>query len=142
MGHQRTLVGGESLDFPTRKLDLRRSFSQPRKNVDKHFCLEAEISIAPASHLGVEGRSPHALFWFVFCRAAKNEHQRSKQHSAPEGRSMCVKRRSCLAFAPSMLPPSHPRSRRAQYVRKEKKLFSLYPPKKQKGESPALSFSL
>jgi hypothetical protein len=63
-GHQCAFVGGKSLDFPTRKLDLRRSFSQPRKNVDKHFCLGAEILIASASHLGVEGRSPHSLLWY------------------------------------------------------------------------------
>ena len=46
------LVGGKSLDFPTRNSALRRSFSQPRKNVDKHFCLGAEISMASAQHYG------------------------------------------------------------------------------------------
>ena len=62
-GYQCALVGGESLDFPTRKSDLRRSFSQPRKNVDKHFCLGAEISIAPAAHLGnPKGRALWSAF--------------------------------------------------------------------------------
>jgi hypothetical protein len=62
-GHQCAFVGGKSLDFPTRFLDSPQSFSQPRKNVDKHFCLGAEISIAPAPHHGnPKGRALWSAF--------------------------------------------------------------------------------
>ena len=132
----------EAVPNKTERLHLPKSPSRALRSEAEH---RSGLRCAAVGGAGSRGKATCTFSWFVLCRVAKNEHpkhptaQRAEGRSmcvkrssclaysppsprrtrAPEGRSMCVKRRIRLAFAPSLLLPSHSRTQRAQYVRKK-----------------------